>query len=503
MMADMALYMWGQSGDDGPMPSAPIAASALSALLGAAWRRPGASSSALADGLRALVVDGRLAVRTRVPSERALAPELGVSRGTVSRAYDRLRADGYLVSARGAGSWLTLPDGAGPGAPPPAPGTGAAARASSVDLTIAALPGPEPVLGEAAARAAAGLSRYAPGLGYAAAGLPELREAVAARFCERGVDTRAEQVLVTAGAQHALHLLLGVIGGPGERVLVDAPSYPRTLSAMRAARARTVAVPLAAGGWDVEAWGAAVRAVGPRLGLTIPDFHNPTGLTMSAADRSALAGAAARAGVVLVADETNAELRLDGPAMPPPLCAFDPGGAVVTIGSMSKAAWGGLRIGWIRAAPRLIRELAAARADVDLAPPVLGQLLAVELLRGWDDVVASRRALLRPRRDALLAALAEHAPSWTHRRPRGGMSVWTRLPAPVATRLSAAAAREGVLVTPGPSFSVDGTFEHHLRLPFTLPPETLAEAVRTLAETAQRLGAATAEPALEGERAAV
>ena len=87
-----------------------VAPASLAGVLGDDWRRPGGSAHALAEALRALVVDGRLAVRTRVPSERALAPELGVSRGTVSRAYDRLREDGFLVSARGAGSWLTLPD---------------------------------------------------------------------------------------------------------------------------------------------------------------------------------------------------------------------------------------------------------------------------------------------------------------------------------------------------------------------------------------------------------
>src|ERR687890_369340 len=87
-----------------------LAPASLAGVLGEGWRRPGGSAQALAVAMRALVVDGRLAVRTRVPSERALAPELGVSRGTVSRAYDRLREDGFLVSARGAGSWLTLPD---------------------------------------------------------------------------------------------------------------------------------------------------------------------------------------------------------------------------------------------------------------------------------------------------------------------------------------------------------------------------------------------------------
>jgi DNA-binding transcriptional MocR family regulator len=476
--------------------SSTVAPTALGRLLGPGWRRPGGSATALADTLRALVVDGRLAVRTRVPSERALAPELGVSRGTVSRAYDRLRADGFLVSARGAGSWLTLPGAAGPGAPPATPGappTPEAPARRGLDLSVAALPGPEPLLGEAAARAARALGRHAASHGYAAPGLAELRAAIAARFTERGVATRPDQILVTAGAQHALALLLALHCAPGDRVLVDAPAYARTLSAIRVARARAVAAPLTPTGWDPEAWAQSVAAAAPRMAVTIPDFHNPTGLTMGAEERRALAETCAAAGVVLVADETNAELRLDGPAAALPLAAYDPGGAVVTIGSMSKAAWGGLRIGWVRAAPRLVRELAAVRADLDIASPVLEQLLAVELLARWDEVVGSRRALLRPRRDALLGALGEHAPAWTVRRPRGGLSAWVRLPAPVATRLAAAAAREGLIVTPGPSFSVDGTFEHHVRLPFTAPPADLAAAVRALAGIAAGLGASTVD----------
>jgi DNA-binding transcriptional MocR family regulator len=428
------------------------------------------------------VVNGRVAARTRVPSERELSSRLGISRGSVSRAYDRLREEGYLVSRRGAGSWLTLPAGSGPVDAP-------LAGAGALNLSLAALPAPDPLLAQAATRAAAALPRLLHTAGYDPVGIPELRAAIAARLTARGLDTRADEVLVTAGAQHALHLLLALLCAPGDRVLVDAPAYPRTLSALRAARTRPVPVPLTATGWDAEAWAPAVAAASPRLAVTIPDFHNPTGLSMSAAHRAALAETCARAGVALVADETNAELRLDGPAP----AAADPGGAVLTIGSMSKAAWGGLRLGWIRAAPRLVRELAAARADVDMASPVLEQLVAVELMARWDAVLASRRALLRPRRDALLAALGAHAPGWSARRPRGGLSAWVRLPAPVATRLAAGAARRGLVVTPGPSFSVDGTFERHLRLPFTAAPEDLDAAVRTLAEIAAGLGPGATE----------
>jgi DNA-binding transcriptional MocR family regulator len=227
----------------------------------------------------------------------------------------------------------------------------------------------------------------------------------------------------------------------------------------------------------------------------MPDHHNPTGLTMGEAQRREIVAACARAGVLVVADETSAELRLDGPAQRRPLAAYDAGAGVVTLGSMSKAAWGGLRLGWIRANPRLVRELAAVRADVDMASPVLEQLLALELLARWEEVVDSRLVLLRERRDALLEALAEHAPAWTVRRPGGGLSAWVRLPSPVATRLASAAAREGLVVTPGPAFSVDGTFERHIRLPFTAAPDVLHDAVRTLAALAPRLGADVEPPA--------
>jgi DNA-binding transcriptional MocR family regulator len=469
-----------------------VAPASLAGVLGDEWRRPGGSAHALAEALRALVVDGRLAVRTRVPSERALAPELGVSRGTVSRAYDRLREDGFLVSARGAGSWLTLPDAGGSAAD-----LGRAAPAWGVDLSVAALPAPEPQLGEAAASAARALARRAPSHGYAAAGLPELRAAIARRFCERGVDTTADQVLVTAGAQHALHLVLRLLCAPGDRVLVDAPAYPRSLAAVRGVRARPVAVPLWQAGWDAAGWEQTLSAAAPRLAVTMPDHHNPTGLTMGDAQRREIVAACSRAGVLVVADETAAELRIDGSPRRRPLAAYDAGGGVVTLGSMSKAAWGGLRLGWIRANPRLIRELAAVRADVDMASPVLEQLLALELLARWPEVVGSRVALLRERRDALAEALEEHAPAWTFRKPGGGLSLWVRLPSPVSTRLASAAAREGLIVTPGPAFSVDGTFERHLRLPFTAAPEVLRDAVATLAALAPRLGADVEEPHVE------
>ncbi|MCW2994604.1 MAG: transcriptional regulator, GntR family with aminotransferase domain, partial [Conexibacter sp.] len=207
---------------------ASITAHDLAMLLRDGWRRPGEHSQALGEALRGLVVDGRVAARTRIPSERELSKTLGVSRGSVSRAYAQIREDGYLMSERGAGSWLTLP--AGPTMMRALPVPDMEVGAGPVDLTIAALPAPDGPLTAAVARAAQALPRHLAGHGYATAGLGELRAAIAARLSARGLATSAEEVLVTAGAQHALHLVLGLLVVPGDRVLVDAPAYPRALA---------------------------------------------------------------------------------------------------------------------------------------------------------------------------------------------------------------------------------------------------------------------------------
>ena len=258
--------------------AAPIAPAVLAELLGSGWRRHRETADALADALRALAVDGRLAARTRVPSERALAPALGVGRGTVTRAYDRLREEGYLVSARGAGSWLTLPDGA-PGRPAAAAAGIVAAGPRALDLSIAA---------PAGARAAAGRGRRAPpppgspatptATATPAPGCPSC--APRSRSASRSAACRPtpEQILVTAGAQHGLHLVLALLGAPADRVLVDAPAYPRTLSAIRRARAARRARPARARRLGRGGVGAR-RSPPPRRGSRSP---RPTSTTRPA-----------------------------------------------------------------------------------------------------------------------------------------------------------------------------------------------------------------------------
>lgn len=187
-----------------------------------------------------------------------------------------------------------------------------------------------------------------------------------------------------------------------------------------------------------------------------------------------------RAGTYVVVDETFAELNLDHNPMPPPMGCVD-GRLTVTAGSLSKAVWGGLRVGWARAEPTLVSRLAAARATTDMASPVLEQLLATLVLGRFDEILADRRAQLAARRAALDGALARHLPSWRYTLPAGGLFIWTKLPAPISTSLSVLAGEHGIALTPGPRFGAPGLLERYLRLPYSLAPEQLERAVTNLA----------------------
>src|SRR5690606_39464391 len=204
---------------------------------------------------------------------------------------------------------------------------------------------------------------------YEPAGLESLRRVIADGYTARGVPTRPDQIVVTTGAQHAFTLLSQTLAEPGDAVMVERPTYPHALGTLRRRGVRLVPVGVNEG-WDVELIAGAMRQAAVRLAYTIPDFHNPTGLLMPAAERAALVDAARRADAFLVADETFADLAhdLDAPREPP-LASFDTGGRVITVGSASKLMWGGLRIGWIRTTAPLARRLVVAREPFDMASP--------------------------------------------------------------------------------------------------------------------------------------
>ncbi|MET0967309.1 MAG: aminotransferase class I/II-fold pyridoxal phosphate-dependent enzyme, partial [Nakamurella sp.] len=282
----------------------------------------------LADRIRDAVLDGRLAVATGLPSERELAAGLSLSRTTVGAAYALLREQGWLQSKRGSGSTLQLPKsaadagihGRSPAEPSPVtpfgPGgifgwqVGIGWRADQsrpaeqdpndpddfgvIDLTTASLPAPAEPVAKAVASAAAELTRYLPTDGYHPFGLPVLRQAIAERYAAAGVPTSAEQILVTSGAQHAFTLILGELSAAGDRVLVECPTYPVVLDALRARRRTAAPVGLAdprraddhpESAWDIELFSATLRQTAPRLGYLIPEFQNPTGALMDTETR--------------------------------------------------------------------------------------------------------------------------------------------------------------------------------------------------------------------------
>jgi DNA-binding transcriptional MocR family regulator len=437
------------------------------------WRRAGTSRERLAAALRSLVLDGRIAVESRLPAERTLAGALAVSRATVTGAYDQLRDQGYVESRQGSGSWVTLPGGhrSAPDAVVGGPG---------LDMRIAALPAPA-VLEELFGAAVHELPRWLDHHGYDPLGLPPLRRAIAARFDRRGLATRPEQILVTNGALHALDLSIRAMLPRGRRALVELPSYPSALDALRNAGARLAPVPLTAGGWDLEAIEAGARDHRPALAYLMPDFHNPTGLVMDASARRRAMEALDASGTIVAIDETFVELNLDDVAVPAPAASFG-GERTITIGSLSKAVWGGLRVGWARADPAVIHRLAMARAASDLASPLFEQIVATHTLDRLDEILAERREIIRIRRAALAQALDERLPDWSYALPPGGLFIWAELPDPISTSLSLEASRRDLQLTPGPRFAAAGVLERHIRLPFTLAPWQLERAVAVLAE---------------------
>jgi DNA-binding transcriptional MocR family regulator len=200
---------------------------------------------------------------------------------------------------------------------------------------------------------------------------------------------------------------------------------------------------------------------------------------MPEARRRALATAAAEGGFHIVEDLTpDTSLGTDGP---PPIAAFDPGDRVITIGSLSKLAWGGLRIGWIRAPRSDIDRLVAGKIVADHATSLITQAIAARVFDRIDEVVTFTRAAAAERRSIVTEALTRRLPEWQWTAPEGGLSLWVGLPDADAVQFSRLAARHGVIVRPGPLASPDGSFRDHIRIAYGAEPERLTEAVDRLA----------------------
>jgi DNA-binding transcriptional MocR family regulator len=416
-----------------------------------------------------------------VPAERTLAAVTGTSRGTVVACFDELVKAGVLTRRQGAGtyvagrpSWAARPAGS-------SVATMLLRRVAedreSIDLSLSA-PGdlrhlPHIDAGDA--------WQSLDGHGLDPAGLPQLRTEVARHLTDhQRLPTDPGQLVITAGAQEALWLLIRTL--PAARVLASCPTYPGLASALAGTRAERAIVPADAAGdapTGIERAGRAPDSVA----YLMPTGHNPAGTVMPLLRRQALAAVADAGRVTVVEDLTLADLMLGAPrhAAPPPLAALST--RVVAVGSVSKVLWGGLRVGWIRAAEPLRSAIIARKAALNLGTAVISQALAARLLAAIDaDWLAAHRAALTQRRDLLLALVARHLPAWRAQRPAAGLSLWAQLPLDNADAFAhAAAARHGVTIMAGGAACADGRHRHFARLSFAEQPGTLELAAERLA----------------------
>jgi DNA-binding transcriptional MocR family regulator len=340
--------------------------------------------------------------------------------------------------------------------------------------------------------------RYGPdALSYGRdAGPPPLVEAIRERLA--ATDARvpaADEIVVTAGASHALDLAATLLVAPGDVVLVEEPTYHLAVRVLRDHPVDLVSLPFDGGGLRTDAAAetiARLRGAGRRVRMlyTIPTYHNPTGVTLDDGRRREVVALAAEAGVTIVEDDVYRELGYDG-STPPSLWSMGAPGTVVRLGSFSKTIAPGLRLGYLTADAALAGR-AASSGVIDSGGgiahlPALA-VAAYVATGAYPAHVDDLRRLYRARRDALLAALAEHMPgaSWTQ--PRGGFFTWVTLPNGLdAAALLPAAEARGVSYVPGRRFYATGDGGRSaLRLAFTRYAEAdLAEGARRIAAAAR------------------
>lgn len=473
--------------------------------------------------LRERVAAGTLRPGERLPAIRTLASELHVGRHTVEEAYAELTAEGLLEARIGQGTFVAEPWSAPPmvAAALNAPWisghrepivTREAITARQV-LRQALRPDRHPdqisfILGAPAAdlfpvgelqRALNATLREegAEALGYEATeGYGPLRAAIARHLLGLGMPATPEEIIVTSGAQQAIDLTLRALTRPGDYVVAESPTYLGILDACEANGVRLIGVPLDAEGMDPSRLAPLIARYRPRLLLTIPNSHNPTGITMSIPRRHALLAFANEHALPIMEEDAYGELRYGG-APSPRLKALPGGERVIYVSSFSKVMLPGLRLGYLLTSGDDLRRIifakqASDRASGSLVQRAIYRCLESRRLRSYV-LGVSRRC--RERRDAMLVALERHLPPgarWTV--PDGGVYLWIGLPEGVSAQaLYDTALARGVVVAPGGAYFPDGGDQPFIALNFAAqPPPLIEEGVRRLGEALREVGQITA-----------
>jgi GntR family transcriptional regulator/MocR family aminotransferase len=478
------------------------------------------------DYLRQGITSGSLAADTRLPASRQLARDLGVNRLTVENAYSKLETEGLIYSKMGSGTYVLPPDPLltfsknGNHVPWPLWQQGVAFQGKAVttrarnEMFKQASQHPDPInfasgIGDAHLFPAEDFRKvlqtvmrrdgiaaldYGEPNGHAA-----LRGTIAHILASQGLQTQAENVLITAGSQQALSLVSQLLLKPGDVILVESPTYSGALDLFRALGFQVVGIPVDGQGMQVEMLETLLQQHHPKLIYTIPNFHNPTGTCLSSHRRHQLIVLADRYNVPILEDDFVGDLRYEGRTQPA-LKALDPGGRVIHVSTFSKILMPGLRVGFLVAEGPVYNSLVNFKRVNDLATSTLVQraLEAYVTVGRYQSHLRRSCQLFRKRRDAMLSAIRRYLPDEIHLDPpQGGLFIWLQLPEKLSSeKLLPLAWEEGVSFAPGAGFFPDGADGMHwLRLNFVAQPtEQIDEGIKRLGNAMKRLATTSENP---------
>lgn len=472
----------------------------------------------ICQSLRDAIVAGELAEGTRLPTERALARELGVNRTTVMNAYNELASEGLIEGHVGRGtlvrrSYRRMED---PFYEEEAPAwlfglasneevaLGADAHVLSEITSIGerreiislatAEPGldllPTALLQKVIAESLSEGRQNA--LGYCPVeGLQSLRRAIAMRMHRRGVAVDLQHVLILSGSTQGIGLIGRLLLRPGDEVVVEVPTYLGAIQTFRALGARVIGVPTDSDGMRVDLLESILARRSPRLIYTLPTFQNPTGAVLSSERRRRLLLLARRYQIPILEDDPYGEIYFEGQE-PQPLKALDTHGHVLYLSTFSKILAPGLRVAWLAGPEQMIERLSLHKQVFDLNTNALGQWAVSEILRRdlLDEHLETLRQHYRQKLDLTLQAIHDYWPAEVRvNRPAGGFHLWCRLPGDIRARtLLREAAQEQVAFVIGEPFHVDGGGQHAFRLSFAPPPdEQITEGIKRIGNAMRRI----------------
>ena len=326
-------------------------------------------------------------------------------------------------------------------------------------------------------------------------GYQPLRELIAKNATKYGIQISADNVLITSGSQQALDLLGRIFINRGDRVLVESPTYLGALQAWNAYGVKYVTIPFDQDGMRTDLLESRLR-MGIKFIYVLPNFQNPTGVTLSRERRKQLIEVADAYGVPIIEDDPYGQLRFEGEHLPPVVVLDDEmrakevpiySGNVIYTSTFSKILAPGLRLAWVVAPCEVIKKLVQAKQGADLHTSTFNQYLAYEVANTqWmKSHIKIIRSTYKERRDTMLTALEKYMPEgvqWTH--PKGGLFLWVTLPEGMdANTIFKSAVESKVAFVPGESFHPLGGGENTMRLNFSnSKPEMIDEGIKRLAK---------------------